>query len=54
MKSYAFLFWAYTIVWGGLVTYLVFLLVRLRKVEGRLDWLERKVRPQDGQKSIGS
>lgn len=42
MKGYSFLMWAYNVVWIGLVAYLAFLLVRLRKVSERLDRLERK------------
>ncbi len=41
MKSYAFLFWAYNAIWLGLAGYLLFLLLRLSRLERRLDGLER-------------
>ena len=43
MKNYEFLFWAYNVVWIGLVAYVVSLVVRLRKVTDRLDRLEKKL-----------
>lgn len=43
MKGYAFLFWAYTIVWLGIVGYLAFLGARLRNVGARIDRLERSL-----------
>ena len=43
MKSYAFLFWAYNVVWAGLVAYLLFLAGRLRRAGRRLDQLERRL-----------
>ncbi len=48
MRSYAFLFWAYNLVWIGLVAYLVFLLLRLNRVGRRLERLERGGRPAAG------
>ncbi len=41
MRSYDFLFWGTTAVWTGVVAYLVFLGVRLRRVHTRLERLER-------------
>ena len=41
MKSYAFLFWAYNVIWIGLAAYLFYLLARLRRVDRRLDNVER-------------
>jgi len=46
MKGYSFLMWAYNVVWIGLVAYLAFLVVRVRKVSERLDRLERKTGPR--------
>lgn len=46
MKGYSFLMWAYNVVWIGLVAYLAFLMVRVRKVSERLDRLERKTSPR--------
>jgi CcmD family protein len=42
MKSYAFLFWGYLVVWAGLAIYLALLGRRLARVAERLDALERK------------
>ncbi len=42
MKSYAFLFWAYNVVWLGLAGYLLFVFLRVRGVDRRLDALERR------------
>lgn len=39
MKSYSFMFWAYALVWIGIAAYGLFLSVRLRKVEKRLEGL---------------
>jgi CcmD family protein len=41
VKSYAFLFWGYLVVWAGIVAYLVFLGARLSRVSRRLEQLER-------------
>lgn len=41
MKSYAFLFWGYLVVWAGIVAYLAFLGARLQKAARRLEALER-------------
>jgi len=56
LKSYAFLFWAYNVIWAGLAGYLLFLLLRLRRVDRRLDSVERELRERaDGdQRSSGS
>ena len=40
MKSYAFLFWGYLVVWGGLMTYFVMLGRRVADVARRVDTLE--------------
>ena len=56
MKSYAFLFWAYNVIWTGLAAYLLFLIMRLRRVDRRLDSVERELRERVGgdQRSSGS
>lgn len=41
MKSYAFLFWGYNVIWLGIVAYLTFLLVRIRQVSRRIARLEQ-------------
>ncbi len=41
MKSYAFLFWAYNVIWIALAGYLLFMMVRLGRVARRLDAVER-------------
>ncbi len=40
MKTYAFLFWGYLVVWAGLTIYLVVLGRKLADVARRLDSLE--------------
>jgi CcmD family protein len=42
MKSYAFLFWGYLVVWVGLMVYFVTLSRKLASVARRLDALEAK------------
>jgi CcmD family protein len=42
VKSYAFLFWAYNVVWIGIAGYLLCLGFRLRRIDRRLDNLERE------------
>ena len=56
MKSYAFLFWAYNVIWIALAGYLLFMMVRLGRVARRLDAVERALdREADGgQRSNGS
>ena len=43
MKSYWFLFWAYNVVWVGLVAYLLFVAARLGRATRRLDQIERRL-----------
>jgi len=43
MKSYAFLFWAYNVVWICLAAYLVYLFRRVRRTEHELERLERRL-----------
>ena len=43
MKSYAFLFWAYNVIWLVLAGYLLFLMLRLRRLDDRLARLEREI-----------
>ena len=55
MKSYAFLFWAYNVVWLGLAAYLLFLFARIGKLSRRLDAVEGEIRSRRGsQESSGS
>lgn len=42
MKSYAFLFWGYLVVWAGLAAYFVALGRRLGRVDRRLEALESR------------
>ena len=42
MKSYAFLLWAYNVVWIGIAGYLLCLGLRLRRIDRRLENLERE------------
>jgi len=48
MKSYAFLFWGYLVVWVGLAAYFVVLMRRLSRIGRRLDALESKGKPGEG------
>ena len=48
MKGYAFLFWAYTIVWTGIAGYIVFMIARLRRVDRILSRLERRIEGETG------
>jgi len=43
MKNYAFLFWAYLVIWLGLAGFLLGTLVRMRRVDERLDRLEHEL-----------
>ena len=44
MKSYAFLFWGYLVVWAGLTVYFVTLLRKIKSVARRLDALEARAK----------
>ena len=50
MKSYDFLFWAYNVIWLGLVGYLGLLFYRLNRTRGRVERLEKLLadREEDG------
>ena len=43
MESYAFLFWAYNVVWLGLAGYLLLLFLRMRRLDRRLDGMESEM-----------
>ena len=43
MKSYAFLFWAYNVVWISIAAWLLLVVLRLRRVDRRLAGLEREL-----------
>ena len=43
VKSYAFLFWGYLVVWAGIVGYLALLGARLSRAARRLEQLERRL-----------
>jgi CcmD family protein len=47
MKSYAFLFWGYLVVWTGLAVYFVALMRRVSRVARRLDALESRAKAGD-------
>jgi len=51
MKSYAFLFWGYLVVWAGLMAYFVALSRRISSVARRLDTLESKTFRKDEPRS---
>ena len=57
MKSYAFLFWAYNVIWIGLVLYVALLVTRLKRVDRKLAEVERELlgrRSGDRPSSSGS
>ncbi|MCP3980372.1 MAG: CcmD family protein [bacterium] len=43
MKNYDFLFWAYNVIWIGLAAYIFFVFARVRRVDRRLDNVERSL-----------
>jgi len=43
LKSYEFLFWAYNIIWAAIAGYILMTFLRVRRVESRLDGLEREL-----------
>ena len=43
MKSYAFLFWAYNVIWLVLAGYLLSMMLRVRRLSDRLGRLEREL-----------
>jgi len=47
MKSYAFLFWGYLVVWAGLLVYFVVLGRKIANVARRLDSLEARTKGGD-------
>jgi hypothetical protein len=47
LKSYAFLFWAYSVIWLLLAGFLLFVLVRLGRAGRRLDAVERALDEAD-------
>jgi len=51
MKSYTFLFWAYAVVWVGIAGYLLAVFARIRRVDRRLDTLERELAQRRGQQT---
>jgi CcmD family protein len=47
MKNFEFLFWAYNVIWTGIALFIVLLLLRLRRVNQRVERLERAVAERD-------
>ena len=47
MKSYAFLFWAYNVIWILLAGYVAFVMARIGKVSKRIDAMERALERQE-------
>ena len=48
MKNYAFLFWAYTVIWLGLAAFLLGSLIRIRRLGERLARVERELARSEG------
>ena len=53
MKSYAFLFWAYNVIWAGLALYLLMLGLKLERIGRRLDGLEQELRRGERDQASG-
>jgi CcmD family protein len=51
MKNYEFLFWAYNVIWIGIASYLLLLFLRIRRVDRRLDGVERELSERSGEGS---
>jgi CcmD family protein len=47
MKSYAFLFWAYNVIWLSLAVYIAFVMARIGKVSKRIEAMERALSRKD-------
>jgi len=56
LKSYAFLFWAYNVIWLALAGFTLLVMLRLGRVARRLDGVERALESAGGadQESSGS
>jgi CcmD family protein len=52
VKTYAFLFWAYNVIWLGLALYLLRLTLQLRRADRRLDDLEREAALEPPDRSV--
>ena len=46
-SSTLYLFWGYNVVWALIAAYVVFLVLRLRRVRERLDRIESSLRKAD-------
>jgi len=52
VKSYEFLFWAYNVIWACLSGFLLFLIMRLKHMDRRLDSVEKAMHSRpDGERS---
>ena len=47
MKSYWFLFWAYNVIWLSIAGFLLLVFLRMRRVDRRIDGLERELKKGD-------
>jgi CcmD family protein len=52
MKNFEFLFWAYNVIWAGIALFIVLLLLRLRRVNQRVERLERAVAERDRSEGV--
>jgi CcmD family protein len=43
VKTYWFLFWAYSVIWGFIAGFLLLLLVKQTKSERKLETIERRI-----------
>ncbi len=51
MKSYAFLFWGYLVVWAGLMAYFIMLGRKIADVARRVDTLEARKEGGDARRA---
>jgi CcmD family protein len=51
MKSYAFLFWGYLVVWAGLMGYFIVLGRKIADVARRVDTLDARTKGGDGRRA---
>jgi len=43
VKTYWFLFWAYSVIWGFIASFLLLMLARQARTERKLEAIERRV-----------
>ena len=51
MKNFDFLFWAYNVIWLVIAGYLLTMVLRMRRLDQRLDRVEREIERTAGDHS---